>query len=160
MNGISTEVVMLLGHLPRKGTTECARKVKKGRPRCSKSAPAIIMSDITNKRKQWTDTSICLAMKAVTEGSSISQAAHTHGVPYTTLYDRMSGKVCHGENPGPRPYLSKPEEKDLSDFLVEVAKAGYGKSWQQVKALAANAIREKAAKANHRKSAKRERTCC
>ena len=55
----------------------------------------------------------------------------------------MSGKVCHGENPGPRPYLSKPKEKDLSDFLVEVAKAGYGKSRQQVKALAANAIHEK-----------------
>ena len=69
----------------------------------------------------------------------------------------MSGKVCHGENPGPRPYLCKPEEKDLSDFLVEVAKAGYGKSRQQVKALAANAICEKAAKANHRKSQQKEK---
>ena len=102
---------------------------KRGRPRRSKSAPAIIMSDITNKRKRWTNQSMCLAMEAVKEGRcSISQAARAHGVPYTTLHDRLSGRVSHGINPGPRPYLSKCEEKDLSEFLVEVAKAGYGKS--------------------------------
>ena len=34
-------------------------------------------------------------------------------------------------------------KKDLSEFLVKVAKAGYGKSRQQVKSLAANAIHDK-----------------
>ena len=38
----------------------------------------------------------------------------------------------HGSKPGPKPYLSKAEEESLADFLVETAKAGYGKSRQQV----------------------------
>ena len=87
---------------------------------------------------------MCLAMEAVKEKlSSISQAAREYGVPYTTLYDRLSGKIAHEANPGPRPYLSKCEENDLSTFLVEVAKSGYGKSRQQVKSLASNAAHNK-----------------
>ena len=86
---------------------------------------------------------MCLAMESVKNGCSISQAARAHAVLYSTLHDRLSGRVSHGVNPGCRPYLSKCEEKDLSEFLVEVAKAGYGKSRQQVKSLAANAIHDK-----------------
>ena len=86
---------------------------------------------------------MCAAIQSVEDGSSVFQAAHAHGVPYTMLYDRIVGNVCHGTNPGPRPYLSKCEEKDLSDFLVEVAKAGYGKSRLQVKALATKVVCEK-----------------
>jgi len=52
----------------------------------------------------------------------------------------MSGRVSHGVNLGSKPYLSKCEEEDLSNFL---AKAGYGKSRQKVKALATNAICDK-----------------
>ena len=126
---------MLLGN--RKGQIDRGRKTsKRRRPRNAKSAPAIMLSDITNKRrKRWTNKSMCAAIKSVKDGSSVSQAARAHGVPYTTLYDRIVGNVCHGTNLGPRPYLSKCEEKDLSDFLVEVAKAGYGKSRQQAKHL-------------------------
>ena len=82
---------------------------------------------MTNKCKQWTDALMCAAIQAVEDGSSVSQAAHAHGVPYMTLYDRMVGNVCHGTNPGPRPYLTTCKENDLSAFLVEVARAGYGK---------------------------------
>ena len=39
----------------------------------------------------------------------------------------------HGSKPGPKPYLSKAEEENLADFLVETANlAGYGKSRQHV----------------------------
>ena len=143
---------MLLGS--RKGQIDRGRKrSKRGRPRRAKSAPAIMLSDITNKRrKRWTNESMCAAIQSVEDGSSVSQAARAHGVPYTTLYDRIVGNVCHGTNPGPRPYLSKCEEKDLSDFLVEVAKAGYGKSRQQVKTLATKAVREKVATAGYKES--------
>ena len=117
---------------------------KRGRPRRSRSAPAVIMSDITNKRKRWSNQSMCLALEAVKEKRcSISQAVREYGVPYTTLHDRLSGKITHGINPCPRPYLSKCEENDLSTFLVEVAKAGYGKSRQQVLSLASNAAHDK-----------------
>ena len=87
---------------------------------------------------------MCLALEAVKEKrSSISQAAREYGVPYTTLHDRLSGRITHGINPGPRPYLSKCEENDLSTFLAEVAKAGYGKSRQQVLSLALNVAHDK-----------------
>jgi len=59
---------------------------------------------------------MCLAIQAVKDGSNISQAACVHGVPHTTLYDRISGRVSHGVNPSPKPYLSKFEEKGLLNF--------------------------------------------
>ena len=34
---------------------------------------------------------MCAAIQSVEDGSSISQAAHAHGVPYTILYDRIVG---------------------------------------------------------------------
>ena len=36
---------------------------------------------------------MCAATQFVEHGSSVSQAAHAHGVPYTTLYDRIVGNV-------------------------------------------------------------------
>ena len=84
---------MLLGS--RKGQIDRGRKTsKRGRPRRSKSASAIMLSDITNKRcKRWTNESMCAAIQSVEDGSSVSQAAHAHGVSYTTLYDRIFGDV-------------------------------------------------------------------
>ena len=57
-------------------------------------------------------------------------------MPRQTLRDRVSGRVTHGTKPGPKPYLSSTEEKELGSFLVDVAKAGYGKSRSQIKRLA------------------------
>ena len=67
------------------------------------------------------------AIEAVKEGSSIQRAAIAHGIPRQTLHDRISGRVKHRTNPGPKPFLSH-VEKDLASFLEETAKAGYGKS--------------------------------
>ena len=49
-------------------------------------------------------------------------------MPRQTLGDRVSGKVVHGTKPGPKPFLTSVEENELSNFLVDVAKAGYGKT--------------------------------
>ena len=46
---------------------------------------------------------------AIRSGCSIKRAALEHVVPRTTLYDRHTGRVVLGTNPGPQPYLSKPE---------------------------------------------------
>ena len=74
------------------------------------------------------------AIQTVKQGrSSVQQAATEHGVPRQTLHDRISGRVKHETNPGPKPFLSQIEETDLASFLEETAKAGYGKSRQQVK---------------------------
>ena len=53
------------------------------------------------------------AMKAVEEGGAVRTAACELGVPYSTLKDRLCGRVQHGTKPGPRPYLSCTEEADL-----------------------------------------------
>ena len=100
---------------------------KRGRPR-SRSAPAAInVEKRVKKRKQWSNESMVAAMKSVMdENTPISQAAEMHGVPKSTLHNRISGNVTHGDKPGPD-LLSPAEEEELSNFLVEVAQAGYGK---------------------------------
>ena len=56
-------------------------------------------------------------------GTGINKAAREHGVPATTLKDRLSGHVAHGTKPGPRPNLSIEEETELGTFLVCPANA-------------------------------------
>ena len=97
----------------------------------SKSAPASLIhlftSNRPSKRKTWTDKQMLAAMKAVEEGLPINQAARDHGIPKTTLKDRISGRVTHGSNPWPKPYLTSSEEKELGDFLKNCAQIEYGK---------------------------------
>ena len=53
-------------------------------------------------------------MEAVRKGPiSINKAALLHGVPPTTLKDRLSGQVVHGTKPGPVRYLNDEEEHVL-----------------------------------------------
>ena len=50
-----------------------------------------------DKRKKWTNEQMMAAIKAVEENDSgINQSAIAHGVPKTTLKDRLSGHVQHG----------------------------------------------------------------
>ena len=73
------------------------------------------------------------AMEAVISGEmGTNQAAHEFDVPATTLKDRLSGRVNHNSKPGPAPYLTEEEERELVDFLVQVARLGYGKTKQEV----------------------------
>ena len=58
-----------------------------------------------------------------------------YGVPKSTLKDRLSGRVLHGRNPGPRPYLDSSEENELADFLVSSAECGYGKTRHEVMSI-------------------------
>ena len=103
----------------------------------SKSAPAVLIRrSPVKRRKQWTNIQMEKAMEAVMSGVGINRAAMEHGVPRTTLKDRISGRVDHGDNPGPAPYLSKEEEKELGAFLKRSAALGYGKSRKQVMAIA------------------------
>ena len=76
------------------------------------------------------------AMKSVQDRiSGVNQAATDHGVPKTTLKDRLSGRVIHGINPGPRPYLNKTEELELSQFLKKCSSIGYGKTRKDVMSI-------------------------
>ena len=63
-----------------------------------------------SKEKQWSNESMLAALEVVKSGTPVLQAARENGVPRQTLDDRVSGRTVHGVKPGPRPYLSPPEE--------------------------------------------------
>ena len=76
-------------------------------------------------------------------GEPLLHAAVTFGVPRTTLGDRIRGKVVHSTKCGPRPYLSPDEELQLSEFIVEVGQAGYGKTRREIITVAENVVCDK-----------------
>ena len=81
------------------------------------------------KRKHWTNEQ----MEAATKGTlSANKAADLHGVPRSTLKDRLSGCVAHGVKLGPRPYLTAEEEAELSSHLLQASDMGLGKTRQDV----------------------------
>ena len=83
------------------------------------------------------------AIKAVQEGCTVSESARDHDVPKTTLYDRVSGRVTHGNKPGPRPYLTSEEEQELGTYLKHCSKVGYGKTRRDVLAIVQNVAADK-----------------
>ena len=66
------------------------------------------------------------------DGLSGNKAAAIYGVPPSMLQDRLSGQVKHGTKPGPVPYLTSEEEKELADHLILAAQSGYGKTCRDV----------------------------
>ena len=86
-------------------------------------------------------------MKSVIdENTPVSRAANKYGVPKSTLHDRISGKVCHGDKPGPKQLLSPAEEEEFSNFLIEVAQVGYGKTRKEVRSIAGRVAVDKGRK--------------
>ena len=68
------------------------------------------------------------AMEAVKSGEMrANRAALEHGVPKTTLKDRISGRLKHGKSPGPSLFLTNEEENELASFLTKACKLGQGK---------------------------------
>ena len=82
------------------------------------------------KRKQWTEQQMLDAIESATIGGMSGNAKH--GVPPSTLKDCLSGRVKHGTNPGPAPYLNLVEEKELTDHLIVSAQSGYSKTRKDV----------------------------
>ena len=119
------------------------RKKVHGRPR-SNSAPATISLNV-KKRKQWTNEVMQAAVDAVREDHMpVLRASQLYKIPKTTLHDRISGKVLHGSKPGPKPYFSPTEEREMANFLIDVAKAGHGKTRKEVQHMAGMAAHDKA----------------
>jgi len=97
---------------------------------CSQPKPTAV-TNRPKKRKQWTEQQMLSAMESATRMSA-NKAAAKHGVPPSTLKDRISGRVKHGTKPGPASYLNQQEEKELTDHLVLCAQAGFGKTRRDV----------------------------
>ena len=107
-------------------------------------------SNRPKRLRQWTNDSMLRAMNAVKNGlMGQNRAALEYGVPCTTLKDRLSGKVVHGTNMGPKPYLTHEEEKELVDFLIYCSKMGYGKTRKEVLEIVETAVRRKGMTVEH-----------
>ena len=74
---------------------------------------------------------------------SANKAADLHGVPRSTLKDRLSGRVAHGVKPGPRPYLTVEEEAELSSHLLQASDMGLGKTRRDVLTLVGTYVEKK-----------------
>ena len=72
------------------------------------------------------------ALQSVSDGISTRKAALVHGVPRTTLQDCVNGRVTHGHNSGPKPYLNMAEESELTSHLIDASNIGYGKTRREV----------------------------
>ena len=109
------------------------------------ATPAVKKSPLKppTKRKQWNKLSMIAAVQEVENGMSTLAAARKHGVPRSTLHDRVTGRVKHGVNPGPAPYLSANEEKQLFDFLLLTRKIGYHKTRVKVARIVENIAQDK-----------------
>ena len=83
-------------------------------------------------------------IKSVLDGTlSANKAADIHGVPRTTLKDRLSGRVEHGTNPGPKPYLTAEEESELCSHLLQASELGLGKTRHGVMCLVEGYVKKK-----------------
>ena len=98
------------------------------------------------KYHAWGQTDLEKAMHAKLSGLSYRRSAAMYGIPTTTLYDHMSGKVEVGAQPGPKRYLNDEEEEELARFLVEVAKIGYPHTKSQTLALVQQMVESKGIK--------------
>ena len=97
----------------------------------------------SSKRKEWTEEQMQAALDDVKRGVSGNRAADSNGIPRSTLKDRLSGRVVHGTNPGPVPYLTKDEESDLASHLLTAAEIGYGKTRRDVCCLVESYLKTK-----------------
>ena len=74
----------------------------------------------------YTHDAMSRAIAEVKSGSSIRNAAKMHGVPRSSLSDRITGKVEHGAIWGKQPILSKEDEAILVETAEQRAEQGVG----------------------------------
>jgi len=124
-----------------------ANKKKRGFSHVKKKRTAPLekaTSRCSAKRKTWDNEQMLAAMKSAKSGRlSINMAAGTHGVPQSSLKDRLSGRVEHGWKPGPSPYLSTTEESELSKYLLSCSQVGFGKTRREVKCMVESVAKDK-----------------
>ena len=73
----------------------------------------------------------------------INQAAGNFDIPPTTLKNRLSGRVEHGKNFGPSPYLTMAEKTELIEFLTKCAAVGLGKTKREVFNIVERVLKKK-----------------
>ena len=112
---MSTITIYIVDHTFIISTTEGRRKESLLRKAKIRRINRQKVSTKPAKLRIWSNQSMLQAMETVKSGyMGMNRAAIEHGVPRTSLKDRLSGRVIHGTNIGPKPYLT---QNNLLSFL-------------------------------------------
>lgn len=84
------------------------------------------------KNKQYSDSDVLNAIKAVRSGTSQYTAARMFGIPRTTLFFKTNGKNPLGKNAGAPTVLSTKEEQGIVDWIFEIASMGFPTTKRQL----------------------------
>ena len=117
-------------------------RIARARPTTQLSSSESSSSGRSGKYIAWDDLNMEIAITLCEDGTSVRHAAKLCGVPKSTLYDRVSGKVQHRTRSGPNPYLTV-EEEELASFLCKCVKIGYPHTQKQVLSLVQQMIDHK-----------------
>ena len=124
-----------------------SNKKKKGFSRVKRRVGLVDVDNSSNRssvRKQWEEAQMTAVMKSVLDdGLSRNKAATLHGVPPSALKDCLSGRVKHGDKPGPKPYLNVEEEQELATHLIKASNIGYGKTRRDVLSIVEQFVDQK-----------------
>ena len=94
------------------------------------------------KYREYTQSHLEQACKAVREGLSVRRAAEEYQIPKSTIQDHISGKVLSGSKSGQR-YLSEQEEEELVTFILEAAKIGFTCTRKDIMSLVQTTVNAK-----------------
>ena len=92
--------------------------------------------------KRWSNENMENAMHDVID-KNMPLLWAANRVPKSTLHNRISGKVKHGDKPRPKLLLTAAEENKFAIFIVEVSQAGYGKTRKEMRQIAGSVTVDK-----------------
>ena len=83
--------------------------------------------------KSWSEATMAQAIRAVSQGSmSVRKASELYNIPWSTIADRVNGRVLPGARSGPPKILTDEEEEELVSFLCRLSDIGYPKTRKEV----------------------------
>ncbi|KAL8567688.1 hypothetical protein ACOMHN_008996 [Nucella lapillus] len=82
------------------------------------------------RRRNYREEDLQAAIQTVKKGKGLREAARLHGVPPSTIKDRMKGRTPFHEVE--RTVITAREEDQLVAWIKECAKRGFGRSMSQV----------------------------
>ena len=81
----------------------------------------------------YTNDHLHAAVAEVKNGKKIRATAKKYNIPYTTLNDKVNGRVpISRQKSGPSSYLSSSQEDRLASYLITMTKIGYGLDRKEV----------------------------
>lgn len=86
--------------------------------------------------QSWTEENLQRAVQAVRDGINIKSAADAHGIPRTTLRNRIKSKSCSKGRMGPDSLLGEANETKLCNHILDLQKAGFPITRNDLRSLA------------------------